>query len=48
VAIECIVDYLPALLAPRVRPWLQRVGRSFNRVCGGLFVAMGLTLPMTR
>ncbi len=48
VLIECVVEYGLALLAHRVRPWLQRVGRNFNRVCGGLFVAMGLALPMTR
>ncbi len=47
VLIECVVEYGLALLAHRVRPWLQRVGRNFNRVCGGLFVAMGLALPMT-
>ena len=48
VVVECIVEMLLALLAHRIRPWLQRVGRSFNRACGGLFVAMGLALPMTR
>lgn len=48
VAIEIVVETLLALLAHRVRPWLERVGRTFNRVCGGLFVAMGLALPMTR
>lgn len=48
VVVECIVEMGLALLAHRVRPWLQRVGRSFNRACGGLFVAMGVALPMTR
>ena len=48
VAIEIGVEYLLALLAHRIRPWLQRAGKRFNRVCGGLFVAMGLALPMTR
>jgi threonine/homoserine/homoserine lactone efflux protein len=48
VAVEVLVEYLLALLAHRIRPWLQRAGRSFNRTCGGLFVAMGVALPMTR
>ena len=48
VVVECVIEMGLAMLAHRVRPWLQRVGRSFNRACGGLFVAMGLALPMTR
>jgi len=48
VAVEIGVEYLLALLAHRIRPWLERAGKRFNRVCGGLFVAMGLALPMTR
>lgn len=48
IVVEVLIEWLLALAAHRVRPWLQRVGRSFNRTCGGLFVAMGLALPMTR
>ena len=48
VVVECVIEMGLAMLAHRVRPWLQRVGRSFNRACGGLFVAMGMALPMTR
>ena len=48
VAVEILVEYLLALLAHHIRPWLERAGRNFNRVCGGLFAAMGLALPMTR
>ena len=47
VAVEIVVEYLLALLAHRIRPWLERTGRNFNRVCGGLFAAMGVALPMT-
>lgn len=47
VAVECFVEYLLARLAHRIRPWLTRAGRSFNRLCGGLFAAMGTALPMT-
>jgi homoserine/homoserine lactone efflux protein len=48
VAVEVIVEYLLAALAHRVRAALERVGRTFNRVCGGMFVAMGAALPITR
>lgn len=45
VTVECIVEYLLALLAHRIRPLLERAGKRFNRVCGGLFVAIGVALP---
>ncbi|MDM0116565.1 LysE family translocator [Variovorax sp. J22R133] len=48
VVVEVLVEYLLALLAHRIRPFLQRAGRNFNRACGGMFVAMGVALPMTR
>jgi homoserine/homoserine lactone efflux protein len=48
VAVEFVVEYLLALLAHRIRPLLERVGKSFNRVCGGMFVALGVALPATR
>jgi threonine/homoserine/homoserine lactone efflux protein len=48
VAVEIAVEYALALLAHRVRPWLQRSGRRFNKACGGLFVGMGVALPLTR
>ncbi|HHW34774.1 MAG TPA: LysE family translocator [Paracoccus solventivorans] len=44
--IEFAVEYLYAAAAHRVRPWLARVGRRFNRVCGGIFVAIGAALPL--
>ena len=47
-AIECLVEYLLARLAHRIRPWLKRLGRRFNRVCGGAFAAMGAALALTR
>lgn len=46
--VECAVEYLLALLAHRIRPVLERAGKNFNRACGGMFVAMGVALPMTR
>lgn len=47
VVVEVIVEYLLALLAHRVRVLLERAGKTFNRACGGMFMAMGLALPMT-
>jgi threonine/homoserine/homoserine lactone efflux protein len=48
VAVEFVVEYLLALLAHRIRPALKRIGKKFNRLCGGMFVAMGVALPMTK
>lgn len=44
--VEFIVEYLVASAANRVRPWLVRTGRRFNKVCGGFFVLFGLALPI--
>jgi homoserine/homoserine lactone efflux protein len=46
-AVECLVELGLAGLAHRIRPWLQRTGRKFNRSCGALFGLMGAALPMT-
>jgi homoserine/homoserine lactone efflux protein len=46
--VEFVVEYLLARLAHRIRPVLERLGKRFNHVCGGMFVAMGAALPMTR
>lgn len=48
VVVEGLVEYLLARMAQRIRPWLQRSGKGFNRCCGGLFALMGAALPMTR
>lgn len=48
VVIEFVVEYLLAMLAHRIRPLLERFGKAFNRSCGGMFVAIGVALPMTR
>lgn len=42
---EFVVEYGLARAAHRVRPFLERAGRRFNKVCGGLFAALGLALP---
>lgn len=46
--VEFLVELLLALLAFRVRPWLERGGRAFNRSCGALFVLIGVALPLAR
>ncbi|MDC0711716.1 LysE family transporter [Stigmatella sp. ncwal1] len=45
-ATEFLAEYALASAANRVRPWLGRVGRRFNRVCGGVFIAIGAALPL--
>ncbi|MEO7852924.1 MAG: LysE family transporter [Rubrivivax sp.] len=44
--IEIVTEVLLASAAQRISPWLKRVGRRFNQVCGGLFVAIGVALPL--
>ncbi|MEX5554145.1 LysE family translocator [Pseudomonas pergaminensis] len=44
--VEFVVEYMVASAAHRVRPWLARTGRRFNKVCGGFFVMFGVVLPM--
>ena len=43
--IEFVTEFVLATLAHRVTAWLSRVGRTFNRVCGGIFIAIGALLP---
>ena len=45
-ATEVITETLIASMAHRISPWLRRVGRCFNQACGGLFVAIGVALPL--
>lgn len=45
-AIEIATELLIASMAHRISPWLARVGRRFNQVCGGVFVAIGIALPL--
>ncbi|WP_372867507.1 LysE family translocator [Pseudomonas sp.] len=46
--VEGLVEYVLARAAYRIRPWLERSGKGFNRCCGGLFAMMGAALPMAR
>ncbi|MET0404048.1 MAG: LysE family translocator [Cystobacter sp.] len=45
-ATEFVAEYAMASAANRIRPWMGRVGKRFNRACGGLFVALGALLPL--
>jgi len=45
-AIEIATELFVASMAHRISPWLRRVGRRFNQACGGVFVAIGVALPL--
>jgi threonine/homoserine/homoserine lactone efflux protein len=44
--IEIATELLIASMAHRISPWLARVGRRFNQACGGVFIAIGVALPL--
>jgi homoserine/homoserine lactone efflux protein len=44
--IEIATETLIAAMAHRISPWLKRVGRRFNQACGGVFIAIGVVLPL--
>jgi homoserine/homoserine lactone efflux protein len=44
--IEITTELFIASMAHRISPWLGRVGRRFNQVCGGVFMAVGAALPL--
>ncbi|MNN03910.1 Homoserine/homoserine lactone efflux protein [compost metagenome] len=47
-SVEFLVEYLLARLAFRIRPWLAKGGKGFNRCCGSLFAVIGVALPLGR
>ena len=46
VIIEFIYEYVVAALADRIKPALARFGNKVNRVFGGIFIAIGIALPL--
>ncbi len=46
VVIEFVYELIVASLADRIQPWLKRVGKAFNRVFGGVFIGIGILLPL--
>ena len=44
--IEVITEFVIASTAHRIRPWLERSGKRFNQACGGIFIAIGVALPL--
>jgi threonine/homoserine/homoserine lactone efflux protein len=44
--IEFIYEFTVASFADRIKPLLVRAGKSFNRVFGGIFIAIGVLLPL--
>ncbi len=43
---EIATELFIASMAHRISPWLRRVGRRFNQACGGVFMAIGIALPL--
>lgn len=46
VVIEFFYELIVASLADRIQPWLKKVGKAFNRVFGGVFIGIGILLPL--
>lgn len=44
--VEFAYELCIAHAAQRISPWLRRVGKAFNRACGGVFVAIGVAMPL--
>jgi homoserine/homoserine lactone efflux protein len=44
--IEIAYEVVIASMAHRISSWLRRVGRRFNQACGGVFMAIGIALPL--
>jgi homoserine/homoserine lactone efflux protein len=44
--IEVATEVFIASMAHHISPWLRRVGKRFNRACGGVFMAIGVALPL--
>ena len=45
-ATDIATEMFIARKAHRISPWLRQVGRRFNQACGGVFMAIGVALPL--
>ena len=43
---EFSYELVVANTADKIRPWLAKSGRTFNRSCGAVFAAIGIYLPL--
>jgi homoserine/homoserine lactone efflux protein len=48
VVVEIVFELVVARASQTVQPWLARVGRAFNRITGGIFIGIGVLLPLQR
>ncbi len=46
--VEFFVEYMLARIAHNIRPLIERNGKRFNKLCGGMFVLIGMALPIAR
>jgi homoserine/homoserine lactone efflux protein len=46
VVVEFIYEYVVASLANKIQPWLSKFGKKVNRIFGGVFMAIGVALPL--
>ena len=44
--IEFLYELMVASAAHRISPLLRRVGRRFNQACGGIFMGIGIAMPL--
>src|SRR5262249_34319331 len=44
--VEFLYELMVAHAAHRIGGLLRRIGRTFNRACGGIFVAIGVAMPL--
>ena len=43
---EFLYELMVAYAAHRISGLLRRIGRKFNKVCGGIFVTIGVAMPL--
>ncbi|EAS44194.1 LysE family translocator [Photobacterium profundum] len=46
--VEFTVEFMLASVSVYIGPWLEKRGKRFNQVCGGLFMVIGVALPLTQ